>query len=49
MNWYIQAFRNYPKLNGFARRSDYWYFTLITVVVIIGVYLVDERIEAYSP
>lgn len=35
MNYYLQVFRNYANFNGRARRSEYWYFTLFHVIVLI--------------
>lgn len=40
MNWYLEVLRNYVKvlknyatLRGRARRSEYWYFFLVNVIV----------------
>ena len=30
--YYLDAFRNYAKFTGRARRSEYWYFTLFSMI-----------------
>lgn len=33
MNWYLQVMQKYAVFGGRARRSEFWYFTLITTVI----------------
>ena len=33
MNWYITVLKNYANFSGRARRSEYWWFTLINTIV----------------
>lgn len=44
MNWYLQVLRKYAVFQGRARRSEYWYFTLFSLIVaillsVIGIYM----------
>lgn len=33
MNWFMEAMRKYAQFSGRSRRSEYWYFQLITAVI----------------
>lgn len=33
MNWYIKVLRHYADFSGRARRSEYWYFSLINTLI----------------
>lgn len=36
-NYYLDAFRyNYANFNGRARRSEYWYFQLFNIIILIA-------------
>lgn len=35
MNYYLFVLKNYVKFDGRARRSEYWYFTLINIIISI--------------
>jgi uncharacterized membrane protein YhaH (DUF805 family) len=35
MNWYIGVLKNYTGFDGRARRMEYWWFTLINVIIAI--------------
>ncbi|TDW88059.1 MULTISPECIES: DUF805 domain-containing protein [Kribbella] len=36
MTWFITALRKYAVFNGRARRKEYWYFVLVTVIIGAG-------------
>lgn len=36
MNWYLQALRNYADFKGRSRRSEFWFFALYNVLVLIA-------------
>lgn len=41
IDWYKKALvENYANFNGRARRSEYWNFTLVNVLVIIALYVI---------
>lgn len=33
MKWYLKVLRDYAKFNGRARRSEFWYFILFTLLI----------------
>ena len=41
MNWYLQALKKYAVFSGRARRKEYWYFTLINLLIIFALVIVD--------
>ena len=42
MQWYAKVLRQYADFNGRARRTEYWMFTLVSVIVGLVLGLVDE-------
>lgn len=40
VNYWLTAFKKYADFNGRARRSEYWYFTLMNMIIIFGMYAV---------
>jgi uncharacterized membrane protein YhaH (DUF805 family) len=49
MNWYLAVLRNYAGFSGRARRMEYWMFTLINVLISIGLAIVDVMTGMASP
>jgi len=43
MNWYVEAFRKYAQFSGRARRMEFWMFTLINVLVIVGLAVFADK------
>lgn len=41
MNYYIEALKKYATFKGRASRSEYWFFTLFTVLISIALMVVD--------
>ena len=41
MHWYMEVLRKYAEFNGRARRSEYWWFVLINVLVSMAIMLLD--------
>jgi len=35
MQWYLQVLRNYTQFNGRSRRSEYWHFMLVNLIVAV--------------
>ena len=33
MEWYLKALKQYARFNGRARRKEYWYFSLISLLI----------------
>ena len=43
INWYKKVvFENYANFNGRARRSEYWYFTLMNLIIAILAMFIDK-------
>lgn len=36
MNWYIGVLKQYVNFNGRARRSEYWFFNLFNIIILIA-------------
>ena len=45
MHWYLEVLRKYTLFTGRSRRSEYWYFTLFNVLVIIVLGFVDAALR----
>ena len=41
MDWYLKVLKNYVGFSGRARRKEYWMFTLVHLLVLIGLVIVD--------
>ena len=41
MNWYLKALKQYVDFSGRAQRMEFWMFTLINLLVSIGLAIVD--------
>jgi uncharacterized membrane protein YhaH (DUF805 family) len=46
MNWFLSVLRNYAKINGRARRKEYWYFALFYFIFAILILLVSIFLRA---
>jgi uncharacterized membrane protein YhaH (DUF805 family) len=45
INWYkTVVLENYANFNGRARRSEYWYFILVHIIIFVILGLVDEAL-----
>ncbi|MBV9030395.1 MAG: DUF805 domain-containing protein [Pseudonocardiales bacterium] len=42
MRWYLRVLRHYADFSGRARRTEYWLFTLVSLVISIGTFMVDH-------
>ena len=48
MNWYVKVLKQYLDFNGRARRTEYWMFTLVNIIIswsIIGFSLAIQSSE----
>jgi uncharacterized membrane protein YhaH (DUF805 family) len=41
MQWYLTVLRKYAVFSGRARRREFWMFTLIHVLISIGISIID--------
>jgi len=46
MKWYLLVLKKYADFNGRARRSEYWYFTLFSSLISIGLMLADDSLKS---
>lgn len=45
MKWYLLVLQKYATFNGRARRSEYWYFSLFTVIISIALAISDSMLN----
>lgn len=45
MNYYITVLKNYATFTGRARRSEFWYFVLFTVIISVVLNLISSTIS----
>jgi len=43
MNWYLQALKKYTVFSGRARRKEYWFFVLFSIIISIVLVLIDIK------
>ncbi len=48
MNWCTLVLSKYAEFNSRARRSEYWYFVLINILISIGIYILDAIIGTFG-
>ena len=48
MRWYLRALRSYAVFSGRARRKEYWFFLLFTLVFTIVMALIDQVLGTYD-
>lgn len=41
MNWFIAALKKYATFSGRAQRSEYWYFVLFYILIILALAVID--------
>lgn len=49
MNYYIEVLKKYAVFSGRARRAEYWYFSLFSLIVSLILGFVDGATGMYSP
>jgi len=45
MKWYFETLRKYAQFNGRSRRSEYWYFTLFSIIFQIILMFIGNAIS----
>src|SRR5262245_16947529 len=48
MTWFLMALRKYAVFSGRSRRKEYWMFILFTVVVMIGLAIIDILVGTWN-
>ena len=49
MHWYLDVLKKYAVFEGRARRSEYWFFTLISFVITLGLIFIDVFMASANP
>lgn len=44
MNWYVAVLKKYTDFNSRAGRAEFWMFTLISIIISLVLYFIDQRI-----
>lgn len=47
-DWYLKVIKNYASFSGRARRSEFWYFTLVNLLVTVALQIPAAAINAAS-
>lgn len=42
MDWYVAVLKKYAVFDGRARRKEYWMYSLITVLISVGLSIIDQ-------
>ena len=48
MNWYLEVLKKYAVFNGRARRKEYWYFFLFSLIISVALVIIDSMIGSFS-
>lgn len=48
MNWYLEVLKKYAVFSGRARRKEYWYFFLFSLIISIVLAVVDGVTGSFS-
>lgn len=48
MKWYLAALKKYADFSGRSRRSEYFWFSLINSLIVIGLTIIDLALGTYS-
>jgi uncharacterized membrane protein YhaH (DUF805 family) len=48
MNWYLEALRKYAVFEGRARRKEYWFFLLFTIIVTLILSFIDGMLGLFD-
>jgi uncharacterized membrane protein YhaH (DUF805 family) len=46
-DWYVKVLKQYVDFSGRARRKEYWFFALISLLISLGLFLVDACLFGY--
>jgi uncharacterized membrane protein YhaH (DUF805 family) len=49
MNWYLTVLKKYAVFGGRARRREYWFFVLFSVIISIVLGIIDGLTGSFSP
>jgi len=46
MNWYLEVLKKYAVFSGRARRKEYWYFVLFSIIIGIILIIIGRAIDS---
>jgi uncharacterized membrane protein YhaH (DUF805 family) len=49
MNWYLTVLKKYAVFGGRARRREYWFFVLFSVIISIVLGIIDGLTGSFNP
>jgi uncharacterized membrane protein YhaH (DUF805 family) len=49
MNWYLGVLKKYAIFGGRARRKEYWYFFLFSLLISIVLSIIDSATGSFDP
>lgn len=48
MTWFLMALNKYATFSGRSRRKEYWMFTLFSVLISVGMAIIDTLVGTYN-
>lgn len=48
MNWYFEVLKKYAVFNGRARRKEFWYFSLFSIIISFVLRIIDVMNGSFS-
>ena len=49
MNWYLGVLKKYAEFGGRAQKAEYWFFFLFTILVSVGLGIIDRITGSFMP
>lgn len=48
MNWYLEVLKKYAVFGGRARRKEYWFFVLFSIIISMVFVLIDKNTGSFN-
>jgi uncharacterized membrane protein YhaH (DUF805 family) len=48
MNWYLEVLKKYAVFSGRARRKEYWFFVLFSIVISMVLVIIDKNTGSFN-
>jgi uncharacterized membrane protein YhaH (DUF805 family) len=48
VDWYFEVLKKYAVFSGRARRKEYWYYSLVSLIIILVLAVVDHRMGNFD-
>ena len=46
-NWYLEVLRKYAVFSGRARRKEFWYFSLVSFIIVLVLTVLDNQLGSF--